>query len=309
MGQNQGCLRRPFLFGLILLIAVFAGFVGVSAYVGDINYDDLINQADLEIITAAFGSNDWSGGSWNPAADLNEDKKINIQFGDSRTQSRLRPHNFHEARLPANNNQNVYKLDACIDGQDRVHVVWSDVLFTDVYYTRLDRFGNTLVDDVLVDHGASTGTDFVAIGCDDAGDAHLIWDCVSSVCEARFDSWGYQVVPKTVVDDRWVVGASEEGGFSSHWAGRTFSIAWARPTGSFMPCSQLRAKAVRIEDPLIYDANESRYRQIAVDEAEMWICSGRKRSGLIACIMPSWVQTLRLPSRPGSLAKRTGMAP
>jgi hypothetical protein len=149
-------------------------FGGCKCICGDINYDNLIDQLDLNRITAAFGSNDWSGGAWDAAADLDLNGKVDVHDLAIAGRSLGSQHNFHQARLLANNEQNVYRLDACIDGQDRVHVAWSDATYLNVYYTRLDRYGNTLIDDVLVDHGSSTGTDFVAIGCDADGNTHLI---------------------------------------------------------------------------------------------------------------------------------------
>ncbi len=66
-----------------------------------------------------------------------------------------------------------------------------------MYYTRLDRFGNTLIDDLLLEHGGFAGNDAVALGCDEQGNSHMIWDCADSVdgtCQARIDRYGYLTV-------------------------------------------------------------------------------------------------------------------
>ena len=81
---------------------------------------------------------------------------------------------------PSNRQLNDYRcyLSSCIDASDRIHIIWSES--GDVFYTRLDRFGNTLIDDLLLEHGSFAGNYSAAIGCDAAGNSHMIWDCSDS---------------------------------------------------------------------------------------------------------------------------------
>ena len=119
--------KKWFFAATACFFVSFLVFWSVKAYVGDINFDNLINQNDIDIITMAFGSNDWSGNpAWNPTADLNEDDKIDIKdlaiagrnYGSQRT--------FHQGRNFSNSDNSVYKLDACLDGKDQIHIAWSD---------------------------------------------------------------------------------------------------------------------------------------------------------------------------------------
>ncbi|MBU0510146.1 MAG: hypothetical protein KJ638_00390, partial [Chloroflexi bacterium] len=224
------------------------------------------NTLDLNIITTAFGSNDWTPASpWNPAADLNEDDKIDIKDLAIAGRNSGSEHIFHRGRDFANSGVSVYRLDACLDGQDQVHIAWSDTTNRDVYYTRLDRYGNTLIDDVLVDSGSSTGVDIIAIGCDKVGNAHLFWDCVSNVCEARYDQWGYPVIKKQVVDSYWTgAGADAAAGIDSNGrAHLLYNMTTSRLIyAMFTPEG---TKAVALDEPLIGEAIVSRYRQLVID--------------------------------------------
>lgn len=254
------------LVAVLTILVLWTGSQGVQALVGDIDYDDVVNLIDLGIIADAFGSSESVGGpAWNPAADLNEDDKVDIKdlaiAGRSYTATQV----FHQGRHFPNSSQDVYRSDACLDGLDQVHILWSDSNFLDVYYTRLDRYGNTLVDDVLVDHGSSTGVDIIAIGCGQDGSAHLFWDCGSDVCQARFDPWGFQIIPKRVVDDRFT-GAGAEADADIDSAGRAhlfYEMTYNR--GIYAMFSPTGLKTVMVEEPLIANMIENRYRQLAVD--------------------------------------------
>jgi len=265
MAHNRLWLK--IFVGILLVFCVLlAGYWGVEAHVGDIDFNNLINTLDLQIIANAFGSSESSGGpQWNPLADLNEDDKIDLKDLAIAGRSYGMAHSFHRGRYFANTSQTTHRVDACLDGQDQVHIAWSDTLYRNVYYTRLDRFGNTLIDDVLVDSGSSTGTDIVALGCDDPGNAHIFWDCISSVCEARFDQWGYRVVQKKVVDDRWN-GAAAAASVDLDSLGRAhlfYRMGVERMIYAMF--NENGMKSVSIEEPLIMDSIASRYRQIGVD--------------------------------------------
>ena len=251
---------------LLLLLAVHWG---VRAYVGEITYDGLVDGADLAVIEAAFGSTESSGApEWNAEADLNEDDHVDVMDLAIAGRSYGSDRNLHQARRLANGDNTTNRLDACLDGLGRLHVVWSEYDWRSVFYTRLDRYGNTLVDDVLVDEGTSTGAGLVAVGCDEEGNAHLIWDCVSDVCQARFDRWGYQTLSKTLVDDRLSAGTEGSVGVDSqgrahvlYRIGSPNRLVYAMLTGE-------GEKAVSIEDPLITDIELSRYRQLVVDGSD-----------------------------------------
>ncbi|MCJ7736451.1 MAG: carboxypeptidase regulatory-like domain-containing protein, partial [Anaerolineae bacterium] len=250
------------------LLLLFAGRWGVRAYVGEITYDGLVDGADLAVIEAAFGQTDWSGDpAWNAEADLNEDDRVDVMDLAIAGRSHGSDRNLHQARRLANSTNTTNRLDACLDGLGRLHVVWSETDWRSVYYTRLDRYGNTLVDDVLVDQGSSTGVDLVAVGCDAEGTAHLIWDCGSDVCQARFDRWGYPILSKTLVDDRlFPAGADGSVGLDSQ--GRAHVLYQIEERMVYAMLTGEGEKAVSIEDPLIADIGVSRYRQLEVDGSD-----------------------------------------
>jgi len=259
-----------FLFVAVSTILIFGiGSWRVKALVGDIDYNDWVDLLDLQTISDAFGSTESSGWpSWNPAADLNEDDKVDIKDLAIAGRNYSSQRNFHQGRYFSNAGETAYRSDSCIDGLDQIHIAWSDTTYRDVYYTRLDRYGNTLVDDVLVDSGSSTGVDVVTIGCDQNGSAHLFWDCISDVCEARYDPWGFQVVPKRIVDDRFTgVGAEADVGLDSSGRAHLFyEMHYNRAIYAMF--SENGLKTVSIEEPLIANIVETRYRQLAVDQED-----------------------------------------
>jgi hypothetical protein len=263
------CFRSPYKYLLAVIACLCILVTGhwlVRAYVGEITYDGVVDQDDLDVIKVALGATEWSGDpTWNPEADLNEDDQIDVADLAIAGRSYQSDVNLHQARRLANSEETTQRLDACIDGQDQLHVAWSETDYRSVYYTRLDRYGNTLVDDVLLDSGSSTGVDLVAVGCDDAGNAHIIWDCISDLCQARFDAWGYQILPKTLVDDRPYPGS--EGSVALDSLGRAH-ILYRIGTPNRLVYAILTEdgkKAVSVEDPLIADVDISRYRQLVVD--------------------------------------------
>jgi hypothetical protein len=269
MSKGARSVPRSLAIAIPCLLLLLAGYWGVRAYVGEITYDGTVDGADLAVIEAAFGRTEWSGDpAWNAEADLNEDDRVDVMDMAIAGRSYGSDRNLHQARRLANSERTTSRLDACLDGRGQLHIAWSETDSRSVYYTRLDRYGNTLVDDVLVDEGASTGVDLVAIGCDEEGNAHLIWDCVSDVCQARFDRWGYQTLSKTLVDDR--LSAGSEGSVGLDSLGRAH-VLYRIGTPNRMVYAMLTGegeKAVAIEDPLIADVVVSRYRQLAVDGSD-----------------------------------------
>ncbi len=172
---------------LILAILFSPGL----ALLGDINLDDLVDKIDLSAIAQSLGKYQTDPG-FDHFLDLNIDDFVDVKdlaiagrsFGSNR--------NFHYPRRINNSNHSVILMSSCIDASDRIHIAWSES--SNVFYTRLDRYGNTLVDDVLLEHGTYAGDSGVAIGCDDQGNSHMIWDCADSnhgTCQARVDQYGY----------------------------------------------------------------------------------------------------------------------
>lgn len=181
----------------VLLVAALA--VGALAYIGDIDLDNLIDGSDLAIIKQNMGTDQYDTG-FNPFADLNLDNKINAVDLAIAGRSYDSDRAIHFPRQVSNSGY-AYEQAACLDGLDRINIIWSSS--SKVYFSRLDRYGNTLVDDVWLDN-VSSAVD-VAVGCDDAGNAHAIWNCPEGMCQARFDSWGYAVIEPSVAYDQDVI--------------------------------------------------------------------------------------------------------
>jgi hypothetical protein len=191
--------RTNFIKIAIVIVVVFllaSITVGALAYIGDIDLDDLVNRSDLNIIKQAFGSTQSDAG-FNHFADLNLDGKIDAadlaiagrSYGSDRA--------LHFPRQISNTGA-AYEQAACIDGLDHINIIWSST--SKVYFSRIDRYGNTLVDDVWLDNASSARN--VAVGCDDAGNAHAIWNCPEGLCQVRFDPWGYPVIGPSVAYDQ-----------------------------------------------------------------------------------------------------------
>ncbi|MBN2501678.1 MAG: hypothetical protein JXB38_12925 [Anaerolineales bacterium] len=200
MGNNK---FKPRLSAVLTLLVLFAGTVfTVHAFLGDINLDDQVNAADLDLVRQAFGSNEWtSPPNWNPFADLDINRKVDVMDLAIAGRSYGFTIAFHFPRR-ISNFSSVNEVASCIDGLDRVNIVYrtSGISVDKTYFTRLDRFGNTLIDDVWLDTESSTPS--VAVGCDDAGNAHVIWECSDGICQARFDPWGYMVISPSVAYDK-----------------------------------------------------------------------------------------------------------
>ena len=190
-----------FAVALLLILATFT----TLAYLGDLNLDGLVNGSDIAILLQSFGT-DQNDPGFNRFADLNLDDDVDVHDLAIAGRSYGSTRNFHYPRQISNSIHNVIYLSSCIDGSDRIHIAWSED--NNVYYTRLDRFGNTLIDDLLLEHGGFAGNDAVAIGCDDQGDSYMIWDCADSVdgtCLARIDSYGYLVMKGRLDTQRKVI--------------------------------------------------------------------------------------------------------
>jgi hypothetical protein len=117
---------------------------------------------DLQAIKLAFGSTS-AAPAWNPLADITIDGKVDVSDLAVAGRSYGSSHNFQAARRLSNlQPYDVIKLDAAQDGAGRLHIVWSEN--HKIFYTRLDRYGNSLIDDRR--WTAAATPDSVGIGCD-----------------------------------------------------------------------------------------------------------------------------------------------
>jgi len=204
-------IKKRLAFSLGVLVAclfVALGVFSVHAFLGDINLDNLVNTSDLELVRQAFGSTEWGGyPNWNPFADLDIDGLVDVSDLAIAGRSVGSDHIFHYPRQVSNSTSGVHNDQAaCLDGLDRLNVVWVQRISPSTekaFFSRLDRFGNTLIDDYLLRSGSASISD-VAVGCDDSGNAHVIWQCPQGLCQARFDAWGFPVIPPSVAYDQGI---------------------------------------------------------------------------------------------------------
>ncbi len=187
---------------LIIFLGVFCSiafcfliFSPGLALLGDISLDDLVDEIDLSAIAQKLGKYETDPG-FDRFLDLNLDDFIDVRDLAIAGRSYGSDRNFHFPRKINNSTKDTILMSACIDGQDHIHIIWSES--NDIYYTRLDRFGNTLIDDLFLQHGEFSSSTGLAIACDEAGNSHMIWDCSggNSVCQARVDSYGYLLYVK-----------------------------------------------------------------------------------------------------------------
>jgi hypothetical protein len=268
----QTCLRsaarRRVMVIITALFLVLVGPWAVWAYIGELTYDGVVDDADLDVIEAAFGRTRWSGDpAWNAEADLNTDGRVDVRDLAIAGRSYGSDRNFHQPRRLSNRHHTTNTFDACLDGRDQLHIVWVEDSYRYLYYTRLDRYGNTLIDDVPVD-GPPNNITMVAVGCGSEGNAHLIWNCGTGACQARFDRWGYQILPKMRVESRSRVGP--EGNLAVDAQGRAHALYMLpdRETHVYAMLTSEGEKAISMDSPLLAGVPviSSRYRELAVDD-------------------------------------------
>jgi hypothetical protein len=268
----QTCLRsaarRRVMVIITALSLVLVGPWAVWAYIGELTYDGVVDDADLDVIEAAFGRTRWSGDpAWNAEADLNTDGRVDVRDLAIAGRSYGSDRNFHQPRRLSNRHHTTNTFDACLDGRDQLHIVWVEDSYRYLYYTRLDRYGNTLIDDVPVD-GPPNNITMVAVGCGSEGNAHLIWNCGTGACQARFDRWGYQILPKMRVESRSRVGP--EGNLAVDAQGRAHALYMLpdRETHVYAMLTSEGEKAISMDSPLLAGVPviSSRYRELAVDD-------------------------------------------
>lgn len=190
-------MRRLFRILQKGLACAFLAFaltaIPVYALLGDINLDNRVTLADLSAIAQVLGSRS-TDFQYSRPSDLSLDNKIDITDLAIAGRSYNARHIFHYVRQISNSANGVSHQDSCLDGLGRINSIWQNS--AGIYFTRLDRYGNTLVDDVVLAGSNSTP---VGIGCDEAGNAHLAWVRNSRLYQARFDRWGYPIIKPQIV--------------------------------------------------------------------------------------------------------------
>jgi len=199
---------------LMLCVALFAGLglAGTAlALVGDLNIDGLVDAADMAIVSAAYGSHEWSPPSpnWDWRADVNQDGYVDLEDLTIGGRNYGETFNFHWPRRISNGRDlnpdltNVSDLNAAVDSRGHVHIVWVEHIGTGkdrLYYTQLDAAGNTLVEDVLVKKTGATLPP-VAVAVDSDDNAHIVWGGSGGAWYARLDPQGEVAVSPTLFCD------------------------------------------------------------------------------------------------------------
>ncbi len=197
---------RSFL-AILTALLLGAGLVGAAlALVGDLNIDGVVDDADMAIVSAAYGSRAIAtppSPNWDWRADINSDGYVDLSdltiagrnYGDT--------FNFHWPRRISNGrNQNprltnVIWKDAVADSRGHIHVIWLEEegvsAETPLYYTQLDAAGNTVVEDIRLD---TDGYD-PSLAVDAQNNVHIVWARSADCWYVRLDPQGRTVVPRT----------------------------------------------------------------------------------------------------------------
>lgn len=126
----------------------------------------------------------------------------------------LIPGSVHAEKRLTNANGNSWHSFVRTDAFGNVHILWQDDRDgnDEIYYTKLDNSGNTLVDDIrLTDNSALSSWPIFVI--DNAGNIHAIWrdlrDGLAEVYYTKLDNNG-----NTLIDDtRLTIGSNTSGGY------------------------------------------------------------------------------------------------
>ena len=261
------CLSLALSTLLVLVLALLLRSPAL-ALLGDVDLNNLINQADLSAIAQRLGASQ-SSPNYNRLFDLSLDDKINVVDLAIAGRSVGSPRAFHYLRQ-ISNQYTVSLQDTCLDGLGRLNVAWiSGTTLQRLSFTRLDRFGNTLIDDVQLDSANYIYS--VAIACDQEGNAHLFWITRGRLYQARFDRWGFPVIPPQVVYNEGASSARDSLGAAADQHHNTY-VFFRRDRGNLptllqiQPHGELAQVAVGLRSGS--SNTTSLYHQLVVDPRE-----------------------------------------
>ncbi|MFO7742112.1 MAG: carboxypeptidase regulatory-like domain-containing protein [Anaerolineae bacterium] len=177
--------RKVVLVSLCVAIGLF--FTGTAvALLGDLNIDGVVDPDDMEIIAAAYGSNNRVSGPsphWDWRADLDHDDAVNLEDLALAARNYGDDFNVHWRRRISNGREGDPERDdpdaqrMVIDSQGRRHIIWCDTTTSFqggyLYYTQLDAAGNPLVEDRFVGYIASSPSMDLAPG--PQNQVHIAW--------------------------------------------------------------------------------------------------------------------------------------
>ena len=173
------------LVGLLFFVAVLLAATQpavVQALLGDLDISGTVDNSDLAIIDAAYGTRSSTTPlppNWDVRADINLDGVIDLSDLALAGRSFADPFNFHFQRRVSNGRSNdplltnPFWCDAAADLLGRVHIIWQEYTTsqTPLYYTQLDSSGNALIEDVLISNDSDMAR--LAVGPD--GSAHIVY--------------------------------------------------------------------------------------------------------------------------------------
>lgn len=259
-----------FRFALITLLVLALAFVLRSpafALLGDVDLNNLINQADLSAIAQRLGINQ-SSPNYNRLFDLSLDDNINVVDLAIAGRSVGSPRSFHFLRQISS--KSIYLQDTCLDGLGRLNAAWISAENPQrLYFSRLDRFGNTLIDEVQLD--SASNIYLVAIACDNHGNAHLFWVTREKLYRARFDRWGFPVIPPQVVYNELASSATDTLATAADQHDNTY-VFFRRQTGNIPTLLQLQPNGELAQTAVGLRSGSSNttplYHQLAIDPLE-----------------------------------------
>ncbi len=229
-------VMRAILFSALLALALPT--LGL-ALIGDLDINGVVDDPDMQVVSAAYGSHSSNpiSANWNAQADIDQNDKVDLadlvifgrNYGDD--------FNFYGPRRISNGIHGdpdltrITGLDSGVDNRGNVHIVYQEGSPTTgdwVYYTQLDSAGNTLVEDLLLDTLASDPR----LAVDAQGNVHIAWHAVydasnskSGVLYASLDSTGRLRAGPRVVCDRCLLPAIAVDGYGhAHIVARNLSM-------------------------------------------------------------------------------------
>ncbi|MBU0511137.1 MAG: hypothetical protein KKD28_13000 [Chloroflexi bacterium] len=191
---------RLIIFAALVGAFILAFYVTDSAFslLGDLNLDDIVDKTDLARLAAAFGS-ELGNPAYDALTDLDFDQTVDVHDLALMGRGYHSTVNFYAPRPLGNNTGDIQLGDIVFDDQDQAHITWRQG--DDIYYTRVDRFGNTLIDDLLLEEDAHSN--IPRLDVDSHGTAHLVWarGSGSKLHYTQIDPWGHMAFPPVEVDD------------------------------------------------------------------------------------------------------------